>query len=101
MKIISDLHLHSKYSRATSKQLDIPNLEKWARVKGLNLLGTSDFTHPEWIKELKNDLTEDETVRGNFIKLIKEEISEEGDEIRKKRLENALRIGVGHLDKNL
>lgn len=61
MKIISDLHLHSKYSRATSKQLDIPNLEKWARVKGLNLLGTSDFTHPEWIKELKADLTEDET----------------------------------------
>ncbi|MEE9525723.1 MAG: endonuclease Q family protein [Candidatus Woesearchaeota archaeon] len=61
MKYIADLHLHSKYSRATSKQLDIPNLEKWARVKGLNLLGTSDFTHPEWIKEIKANLTEDDT----------------------------------------
>ena len=57
MKIISDLHLHSKYSRATSKQLDIANLEKWAKIKGLNLLGTGDFTHPEWIKELKSKLT--------------------------------------------
>ena len=58
MKIIADLHLHSKYSRATSKQLDIDNLEKWAKVKGLNLLGTGDFTHPEWIKELKSKLTD-------------------------------------------
>ncbi|MBR9691554.1 DNA helicase UvrD [Candidatus Woesearchaeota archaeon] len=61
MQYIADLHLHSKYSRATSKQLDIPNLEKWARVKGLNLLGTSDFTHPKWIEEIKANLTEDET----------------------------------------
>lgn len=61
MKVISDLHLHSKYSRATSKQLDIPNLEKWAKIKGLNLLGTGDFTHPVWIKELKANLTQDET----------------------------------------
>ncbi|MBW2980569.1 endonuclease Q family protein [Candidatus Woesearchaeota archaeon] len=61
MKVIADLHLHSKYSRATSKQLDIANLEKWAKVKGLNLLGTGDFTHPEWIKELKANLSEDGT----------------------------------------
>lgn len=58
MKFIADLHLHSKYSRATSKQLDIENLEKWARVKGINLLGTGDFTHPEWIKEIKANLTD-------------------------------------------
>ncbi|MFH1642368.1 MAG: endonuclease Q family protein [Nanoarchaeota archaeon] len=61
MQIISDLHMHSKYSRATSKDLDIDNLEKWAKIKGLNLLGTSDFTHPEWIKELKTKLTDDGT----------------------------------------
>ena len=59
MKIIADLHLHSKFSRATSKSLDIPNLEKWARVKGLNLLGTGDFTHPKWIEEIKSNLTEE------------------------------------------
>ncbi|MBW2984079.1 endonuclease Q family protein [Candidatus Woesearchaeota archaeon] len=59
MKVTADLHLHSKYSRATSKQLDIVNLEKWAKVKGINLLGTGDFTHPEWIKELKANLSED------------------------------------------
>lgn len=59
MKIIADLHLHSKYSRATSKQLDLNNLEKYAKIKGINLLGTGDFTHPLWIKELKNNLIED------------------------------------------
>ncbi|MBW2986915.1 endonuclease Q family protein [Candidatus Woesearchaeota archaeon] len=60
MKYISDLHIHSRFSRATSKQLDIKHMEKYARIKGLNLLGTSDFTHPEWIKELKKELTEKE-----------------------------------------
>ncbi|MBW2974116.1 endonuclease Q family protein [Candidatus Woesearchaeota archaeon] len=59
MKIISDLHIHSRFSRATSKQLDIQNLEKYARIKGVNLLGTGDFTHPEWLKELKTSLKED------------------------------------------
>jgi uncharacterized protein (TIGR00375 family) len=60
MKIIADLHLHSKYSRATSKQLDLKNLEKYARIKGLGLLGTGDFTHPKWIQEVRNELKEDE-----------------------------------------
>jgi len=51
-EVISDLHIHSRYSRATSKNIDIENLEKYARIKGLNLLGTGDFTHPEWFKQL-------------------------------------------------
>ncbi|MFH0867965.1 MAG: endonuclease Q family protein [Candidatus Woesearchaeota archaeon] len=59
MKILADLHIHSRFSRATSKALDIPNLEKYAKIKGLSLLGTGDFTHPEWFKELKRELTED------------------------------------------
>ncbi|MBW2965896.1 endonuclease Q family protein [Candidatus Woesearchaeota archaeon] len=79
MKIISDLHLHSKYSRATSKQLDIANLEKWAKVKGLNLLGTSDFTHPKWIKELKANLQEQEngilTSKGGMNFILQTEVS--------------------------
>ena len=61
MKIIADLHIHSRFSRATSKSLTIQNLEKWARIKGLTLLGTGDFTHPEWIAELKKELVEDGT----------------------------------------
>ncbi|MCK4589677.1 MAG: DNA helicase UvrD [Nanoarchaeota archaeon] len=53
MQLITDLHIHSKYSRATSPTLDLQNLEKWAKLKGVHLLGTGDFTHPIWIKELK------------------------------------------------
>ncbi len=52
-QIFGDLHIHSRFSRATSKSLDIPNLVKWARIKGIGLLGTGDFTHPKWILELK------------------------------------------------
>ncbi len=48
---IADLHIHSKYSRATSKDGDIPHLDLWARRKGLGLVGTGDFTHPKWREE--------------------------------------------------
>ena len=61
MKYITDLHIHSKYARATSKDMDLKNLEKWAKVKGVSLLGTGDFTHPKWINEIKSELTEDGT----------------------------------------
>jgi uncharacterized protein (TIGR00375 family) len=53
---IADFHVHSKYSRATSKNMDIENLSAWAGLKGINLLGTADFTHPDWLRELKNKL---------------------------------------------
>ena len=56
MKFIADFHLHSKYSRATSKNMDLENLDKWAKIKGINVLGTGDFTHPEWLKNLKEKL---------------------------------------------
>lgn len=61
MKIISDLHIHSRHSRATGKELNLENLEKYAKIKGVGLLGTGDFTHPEWIKEIKSGLKEDGT----------------------------------------
>lgn len=51
--MISDLHIHSRFSRACSKDLTFANLAKWARIKGINLLGTGDFTHPVWINEIK------------------------------------------------
>ena len=49
---IADLHIHSKYSRATSRDCDTPHLELWARKKGIGLVGTGDFTHPAWRQEL-------------------------------------------------
>jgi len=52
-EIIADLHIHSRFARATSKYIDIPNLVKYAKIKGLNLLGTGDFQHPNWSKELE------------------------------------------------
>ena len=53
---IADLHIHSRFSRATSKDGDAPHLEFWARRKGIQLIGTGDFTHPAWRAELKEQL---------------------------------------------
>lgn len=57
---VADFHIHSKYSRATSKSMDIPNLAKWAKYKGINVLGTGDFTHHLWLQELSRYLQPDE-----------------------------------------
>jgi len=62
MKILADLHIHSKYSRATSPRISVSTLEENARKKGLDLLGTGDFTHPKWISELKSELREEEGI---------------------------------------
>jgi uncharacterized protein (TIGR00375 family) len=59
MKIIADLHLHSSFSRATSKNLSFENIEKYARIKGIDLLGTGDFQHPSQRKLIESELTED------------------------------------------
>lgn len=56
MKFVADFHIHSKYSRATSKDMDLENLDKWAKIKGIQVLGSGDFTHPEWFKNLQNKL---------------------------------------------
>lgn len=58
MRVIGDLHIHSKYSRATSRDMEIPAISKWAKIKGINLVGTGDFTHPDWLRELKSFLKE-------------------------------------------
>ena len=59
MSFIADLHIHSRFSRATSKQLTPAHLAAWARCKGIDLLGTGDFTHPHWRQELRDQLVED------------------------------------------
>jgi len=60
MEIIADLQIHSKYARATSKNISIENLERYARIKGLKLLGVGDFQHPLRRREIDEKLTEDE-----------------------------------------
>ncbi len=57
---IADLHIHSRFSMATSRQLTVPHLAGWAMCKGINVLGTGDFTHPAWQAELERDLVFDE-----------------------------------------
>ncbi|MBN2105393.1 UvrD-helicase domain-containing protein [bacterium] len=56
MKFIADFHIHSHYSIATSKQLTPEHLDYWARIKGIKIVGTGDFTHPGWIQELKEKI---------------------------------------------
>lgn len=59
MAYIADLHIHSRFSRACSQQLNVPNLVSWAKLKGIDVLGTGDFLHPLWFAELKNQFKED------------------------------------------
>ncbi len=66
---IADLHIHSRYSRATSRDCDAPHLDLWARNKGIALVGTGDFTHPQWRQELA-DMLEPE---GNGLYRLREE----------------------------
>ncbi len=56
MRVIADLHIHSRYSMATSRDLDPQHLDLWARYKGIGLLGTGDFTHPAWRQALRDAL---------------------------------------------
>jgi uncharacterized protein (TIGR00375 family) len=56
MRFIADLHIHSRYSRATSRDLNPENLWKWAQLKGIRVIATGDFTHPQWLEELREKL---------------------------------------------
>lgn len=60
VNVFADLQIHSRYARATSKDINIENLEKWARIKGLSLLGVGDFQHPLRRKEIDEKLEEDD-----------------------------------------
>ncbi|XVS65143.1 UvrD-helicase domain-containing protein [Actinosynnema sp. CA-299493] len=58
MRFVADLHIHSKYSRACSRDCDLEHLTWWARRKGISLVGTGDFTHPAWYDHLSESLVE-------------------------------------------
>jgi len=66
MKFVADLHIHSKFSRATSRDMVLDSLATWARIKGISLLATGDFTHPEWLFLMKEKL---EPMGNGFLKL--------------------------------
>jgi DNA helicase-2/ATP-dependent DNA helicase PcrA len=56
MNFLADIHLHSRWSRATSCDLTPENLHMWSMSKGISVVGSADFTHPEWLAELKEKL---------------------------------------------
>lgn len=60
MRCITDWHVHSRFSRACSKDLTLENNALWCEKKGVNVLGTADFTHPEWFSEIESKLIEAE-----------------------------------------
>ncbi|MEK7149856.1 MAG: endonuclease Q family protein [Patescibacteria group bacterium] len=79
MRFIADLHIHSKYSRATSKDMNLEEIDRVADEKGILVMGTGDFTHPKWLEEIKEKLEPAEpglfklksdykkpTIKGNF-----------------------------------
>ncbi len=66
MRFFADLHIHSRFSRATSRDVCLESLWKWAQIKGISVLGTGDFTHPEWFHELKEKL---DVCGNNLLKL--------------------------------
>lgn len=75
MELIVDLHIHSHYSRATSPDSNLEGLYRWGKIKGINIIGAGDFTHPMWFAELKEKLTPAEP--GLF--RLREDISSEID----------------------
>lgn len=99
-RLIVDLHIHSQYSRATSKQMNICDLYKWGKIKGIDVLGTGDFTHPMWFKELKQKL---EPAENGLFKL-KEKYAKEQDKdlpeiIKKRKIRFILSVEISNIYK--
>ena len=59
MRVIADLHIHSRFSRATSERMNLEEIARYAKIKGLSLVGTGDFTHPKWLHEIQETLAKD------------------------------------------
>ena len=58
MSFYADFHIHSRYSRSTSPGLELPELARWAEIKGLGVIGSGDFTHPGWFRDLETCLAD-------------------------------------------
>jgi uncharacterized protein (TIGR00375 family) len=59
LRVIADLHIHSRFSRATSERMNLEEIARYAKIKGLSLVGTGDFTHPRWLHEIQETLAKD------------------------------------------
>ena len=82
MFFYADLHIHSKYSRATSKDCDLEHLAMWAQKKGLSLIATGDFTHPAWFNEIKEKLIPDGSGAYRLKPEIEKQIFTNGNPVR-------------------
>lgn len=76
MKLVADLHIHSHFSRATSRDLDLEHLHVVAQEKGVDIVGTGDFTHPGWLAELRDKLVPD----GDGLYRLRDEMAEKMDQ---------------------
>ncbi len=91
MTFIADLHIHSKYSRATSKNLDLENIYYTAQIKGVTVVGTGDFTFSAWVEQIESKL--EETEPGFFS--LKPEIARKIDETVPASCRNPVRFISG------
>ena len=70
MQVNADLHIHSKYSMATSPKMDLPTLASESRKKGIQLVATGDCLHPKWLEEIKNIKEENGVFRLNDVSFV-------------------------------
>ena len=89
MNLIVDLHVHSHYSRATSKRMNLEGMYYWGKLKGINVIGTGDFTHPAWFSELKQKL---EPAEDGLFKLKSEFAKEEDKNLPASVRDNPIRF---------
>jgi len=67
MRQVFDGHIHSRYSRACSKELTLENIAKFSQIKGIDLIATGDFTHPQWFSFIEQELKESKTGSGLYV----------------------------------
>ncbi len=99
MSFYADLHIHSKYARATSRDCDLEHLYLWAQKKGVSLLGTGDFTHPAWLAEIKNKLIPAEPGIFRLRKDIENDMNQQLDESTRGRMRFMLEVEISTIYK--
>ncbi|MFH1769040.1 MAG: hypothetical protein ABH833_00020, partial [Parcubacteria group bacterium] len=99
MKYIADIHIHSHYSRATSPEMNIVSLTKWSQLKGIQVVGTGDFTHPKWFKEIQEKLEPAESGMFRLKKKYEDKIQKEVPAICRKPMRFVLSVEISSIYK--